>query len=152
MNKVEELVRQFLPTKNVMQLATCVNNQPWTCTVHYYTDDDLNFYWISTPERRHSQEIQQNPQVSAALLVHENTPEEAYVIGIQIEGKAEIMPNIDKDIGQAYIEKLNKELTLVEDIASGKNHHKFYKLIPNSIVLFDSKNFSGNPRQEWRLK
>lgn len=57
-----------------MQLATAVNDQPYLCTVHYYSDDNLNFYWSSKPFRRHSGEIEQNPKVSTYVLIHENTP------------------------------------------------------------------------------
>lgn len=146
----EELIRNYVPSKQVMQLATSVNNQPWVCTVHYFSDDGLNLYWISTEERRHSQEIAQNPNVTGYILVHQNTPEENYVIGLSFEGKAEyIGENIDEKIGQAYVDKLQKPANLLADIKSGANPHKFYKLTPTKFVLFDSKNFPQEPRQEW---
>ncbi len=78
MAEAQELIRQYLPKINVMQLATSVDSQPWLCIVHYYSDEDLNFYWISTPERRHSQEIKDNQKAAAAILVHENNPSKLY--------------------------------------------------------------------------
>lgn len=148
----EEVVKQQLPQANIMQLATASNDKPWVCNIHYYSDDALNFYWISTVERRHSQDITHNPQVAATILVHENTPEKNYVIGISLEGTAELIGGqVDKQIGQGYIRKLGKDPSLLPDIASGKNPHKFYRLKPTRIVLFDTKNFPDNPRQEWPL-
>lgn len=145
----EELTRQYLEQAKVMQLATSTNDQPWACTVHYYSDSELNLYWISTTERQHSQQIAQNPKVAAAILVHLNTPDERYVIGISLEGTAELIgQHIDELIGQGYIQKLGREPALLTDIASGKNPHKFYRLKPSKIVLFDSKNFPDNLRQE----
>jgi len=147
----QDIVKQFLPKLNIMQLATSSDNKPWACNVHYYSDEGLNFYWISTLETRHSQDIAQNQQVAATILVHENTPEENYVIGISIEGTAELVgENIDDQIGEAYVKKHGKGPNLVRDIASGSNPHKFYCLKPSKIVLFDSKNFPKNPRQEWK--
>lgn len=150
--KAEEIIKKYLPTVNIMQLATSVEDQPWVCTVHYYSDEELNLYWISTQERRHSQDIKHNQKVAAAILVHENTPAENYVIGISIEGTVKVIgEKIEEKIGQGYVEKLNKPSNLLSDILSGKNPHKFYRLKPSKIVLFDSAHFPNQPRQEWSL-
>ena len=151
MDKVENLVKEYLPKANVMQLATSVNNQPWVCTVHYYSDDSLNFYWASTEARRHSAEIKQNQKVAAAILVHENTPAENYIVGISVEGTAKLLKEGIGEAAEAYKEKLSKDPALIADILSGKNPHKFYRMIPSKIVLFDTKNLDGNPRQELNL-
>jgi uncharacterized protein YhbP (UPF0306 family) len=146
----EALIKQYVKEARVMQLATSANDKPWACTVHYYSDEDLNFYWISTLEREHSKNIAQNPNVSAAILIHEDKPDEQYVIGISLEGTVELIgDHVDEQLGQSYIQKLGRPPTLLEDIATGKNPHKFYRLKPSRFVLFDSKNITGNPRREW---
>ena len=145
----KDLIKQYLGQRNVMQLATSVNDQPYVCNVHFYADDQLNLYWISTEARRHSQELAQNPKVSAAILIHENTPAENYVIGLTIIGTVEFLgKTVDSEIAAGYINKLQKEPSLIEEIASGQNPHRFYRLTPSSFVLFDSKNFPQDPRQE----
>lgn len=145
----EQVTRKYLNSKNVMQLATSRDNQPWACNIHYYANKDLNLYWISTIDRRHSLEIADNPKVAAAIKVHENTPEENYVIGIAIEGTAELMTEFDEEIAAAYGQKLNKGDEFVDDMRTGKKPYKFYKLTPQNFVVFDTKNFNGSPRQEW---
>jgi uncharacterized protein YhbP (UPF0306 family) len=150
--QAEEFIRQYLEHVKLMQLATSANDQPWACTVHYYSDKELNLYWISTLEREHSKAIAQNPKVAAAILVHENTADEKYIIGMSIEGKAELIgEQIPLEIGENYVQKIGREPSLLVDIASGKNPHKFYRLKPSKIVLFDTKNFRDNPRQEMVL-
>lgn len=150
MKSIEALLKEYLPTINVMQLATSANNQPWVCTVHYYSDDQFNIYWCSTLERRHSQEIKQNPKVAAAILVHENTPVEKYVIGISVEGTAELVGGqVDEAILNGYAQKHHTSSSFVENVRSGKEPHKFYKLSPSNIVMFNNKDFPDNPRQEW---
>lgn len=148
---VEDLIRQYINQAKVMQLATTVDNQPWVCHLHFYADEALNLYWISTEVRRHSLEIATNPKVAVTILVHENTEQENYVIGLSITGKAELLgDDIDKKIAESYVKKTARAASLVEDIKSGKNPHKFYRIKPSKIVLFDSKDFPENPRQEWQ--
>jgi uncharacterized protein YhbP (UPF0306 family) len=152
MADLKHLLQDHLKTARVMQLATAVDNKPWACTVHFYSDDDLNIYWMSTPIRRHSQEIEKNPFVAAAIKIHEDTPSEQYIIGIAVEGKAALINESEtKRIGELYVKKLGKPEALIEDILAGRNPHKFYRLEPTSIVLFDTKNFSNNPRQEYTV-
>jgi uncharacterized protein YhbP (UPF0306 family) len=149
---VEALVREYLPQVAIMQLATSVNDQPWACTVHYYSDDALNLYWVSTEVREHSQMIAQNPRVSAAIVVHENTSEEKYIVGISLIGEAELIgQKIDDAIGSGYIKKTGRNPQLLDEIAMGKNPHKFYRLKPSKIVLFDTLHFTDKPRQELAL-
>ncbi len=152
MADLKNLIQEHVKTARVMHLATAINNNPWVCNIHFYTDDDLNFYWISTPERRHSQEIKQNQHVSAAIKVHEDTPDEPYVIGISVEGKAELLTQkAAKKIAIGYKNKLNKTQTSLDDIFAGRNPHKFYRMKPEKFVLFDNKNFPDNPRQEYKV-
>src|ERR1019366_1117415 len=122
MANAQELIKKYLPNVNIIQLATSVNNQPWLCAVHFYSDANLNLYWLSTLERQHSQQLKQNPRTAAYFLVHENTPAEGYVIGILATGTVQLVgENIDEQIGQGYVKKLNKDLNLLTDIRSGKN-------------------------------
>lgn len=152
MADLKKLIRKYLQSKRVMHLATSVKNKPWVCNLHYYTDEDLNFYWISTLERRHSKEITNNQHVAVTIKVHEDTPDEQYVIGLSAEGKAELMTEKDaKKIADHYKNKLAKPQTLIDDIFAGRNPHKFYRLKPKKIVLFDNKTFPDNPRQEYNV-
>lgn len=149
---VEELIRKHLPSKKVMQLATCRDNQPWACNVHYYSDTDLNLYWFSDPDRRHSLEIKENPKVSAVIKVHENTPSEDYVIGITAEGTAGLVTEMDDITLEEFRGKHNMSNEFMEKVKKGIQAERFYKLTPTSFVLFDNKDFPGDARQEWQAK
>jgi len=149
---VEDLIRQYVNQSNIMQLATCLNDQPWVVTVHFYADADLNLYWSSRSDRRHSQEIAANPNVSATILTHENTTEENWVIGLTASGQAEQLDSLGDDITGAYIKKLLKDPELPFKIASGAVPDKWYRLKLLSIILFDNKDFPTEPRQEWHAK
>jgi hypothetical protein len=100
-------------------------------------------------DRRHSLEIEQNPKAAITVKVHEDTPEEKYVIGISAEGTTTLMEeNEVGKIGRQYIAKLDKDPKLLDDILADRGPFKFYKFVPTKLVLFDVKNFHDNPRQE----
>jgi uncharacterized protein YhbP (UPF0306 family) len=146
---LKNLIKQYLTEARVMQLASSIHDHPWVCNVHFYADDDLNLYWMSTEARRHSQEIAQNAHVAMTIKVHEDTPDEKYVIGLSAEGTAEVLTDAEiKEVGPKYSTKLDKDPNLVNDILSGKNPHKFYRFKVTKFVLFDTKNFPKDPRQE----
>lgn len=146
----EQIIRENIPKVKIMQLATSVDSQPWLCTVYFYTDENLHFYWFSTQEQRHSKELAINPKASTYVLVHENTSEENFVVGISAEGGVEYLgANIDESIGRGYCNKLNRDYSLIDDIKSGKKLHMLYKFTPTKFVLFDSQHFKEAPRQEW---
>ena len=65
---IEQTIREYLPGIIHMSLATCVDNKPRVCEVHFVYDNDLNLYFRSLTSRRHSQEIAINPFVSGNIV------------------------------------------------------------------------------------
>jgi len=150
---IKEQIKNHLKKARVMQLATSTDNKPWVCNVHFYSDESLNFYWISTLARRHSQDIEKNSYAAITIKIHEDTPDEPYIIGLSVEGQAELITEKEaKKIADHYKNKLGKPQSLIDDIFAGRNPHKFYRLKPMKFVLFDTKNFTDNPRQEYNIK
>jgi uncharacterized protein YhbP (UPF0306 family) len=150
---LEELIRQYLSKSRIMQIGSSSDNQPWLCTVHNICDEELNLYWVSDLNRRHSKEVLKNPKVCAYVLVHEDEPNERYIIGISIIGLAKVVEEkLDKSLINKYCKKLNKDKQMANDAANQIGTNRFYKLVPKEIVLFDTKNFPKIPRQVWNLK
>lgn len=134
----------------MMQVATCINNKPWNCTVYFAYDEDFNFYWISKPSTRHSSEIMKNPNV-AGVIAYDQQPPQRAVRGLQFEGIAELLKGAEEEkASKLYIKQLDREESLLEDIRSGKNPHKFYQIKVTKFVLFDRVNFPDNERQVWQ--
>ena len=149
---LRELIKGHLNNVRIMQLATSIADQPWICTLHFYADSNLDFYWISTPERRHSKEIDQNQKCSITVVVHEDTKKEKYIIGITAEGIAKKIGSEEaRKIGSEYIDKLGRDPKLLQDILERKNPHVFYRFQPSKIILFDTKNFPKDPKQELKI-
>jgi uncharacterized protein YhbP (UPF0306 family) len=146
---LKTLIREHLASQNIMQLATAGDDGPWACNIHYYSDDQLNIYWVSSETSAHSLHIAQNHKVSTAILVHEDSPEANYVIGFSIAGTAEIVSDdkIDK-VAKGYGAKFSKRSDELAKSLKGAGPMHFYCLKPTKIVLIDSKNFPDKSRQE----
>lgn len=148
----KDLVKQYLPSADIMQLATCVDNQPWACNLHYYSDDDFNLYWISKPKSRHSKEIEQNPKVAVTIKVYENKTPKDTVIGVSFEGVAKLVDKADvQSAAKGYQAKHHTDDAFIKEVVDGKNPYVFYVMKPTKVVLFDNKNFPDDPRQEWGI-
>lgn len=147
--QVKDLIKQYLHEGRMMQLATVAGDQPWICTVYYMCDQDLNLYWLSFPERRHSQEVVKHPKVAAAIPIKFDTQP---VIGLQLEGSVQLVQDAEtvKRVMEGYTAKYNAGKDFYRNFIDGSNKHQLYKLTPQLFVLFDEKHFPQNGRQEWR--
>lgn len=147
----KELIQKHLSGINILQLATSHNDEPWICTVHFCMDKNFNIYWVSRTDRKHSQQIASNPKASVTAVVHQNSPDEDYVIAVSATGTAEITKDASGDIRNAYQTKLNKPPNMLPDPNEESNLQEFYCLKPEKFILFDTKNLTGNPRLEIKL-
>ncbi len=57
----------------LMQLATVQDGQPWIANVFFVVDAQLNFYWLSYPNRRHSRELAINPKAAIAIAIKQTS-------------------------------------------------------------------------------
>lgn len=144
---VENIIVEYLDEARQMQVATCVDGQPWCTTVYFAHDNAHNLYWISMPDARHSQEIVRNPQVAGAitLAIQPGQP----VRGLQFSGTAQEidLAHVRSNI-EAYAERYER-FTLGEDIVRGTVPIRLYQIKPTSFILFDQQNFPQQPHQEW---
>lgn len=150
--EVSELVKDYLQEAKMMQLATSVDNQTWVCNVWFAADDDLNMYWFSSTNRRHSGEIRKNPKVAAAVVLPQ-TPQDI-PRGLQLEGTAEELSGAE-DIAKArsvYESRIFDAETINNLMKNPEKPHKFYRIKPSLFVLFDAVNFPDNSRVEWKPK
>lgn len=136
----------------MMQLATSVDNKPWICNVWFAADSDLNIYWFSSTTRKHSNDILKNPNVAAAIVLPQ-TPKDT-PRGIQLKGMAKVLieqKDVDKAIA-VYKYRIFPTETIEKLMRDKETPHKFYKIIPSQIVLYDGVSFPDNWRQELNLK
>src|SRR6478735_1055920 len=109
---LRQLVQDYCKNTDFMQVATFNDGQPWICTVTFASDDDLNLYWVSNKDRRHSIEILQNATVAVAI-VKSTDPKQA----LQITGTARmITSDASAAAHQLYEQKFGANPRLLEVI------------------------------------
>lgn len=148
---LEKLVREYLKTGRMMQIATVSGDQPWNCTVYFAADDDLNLYWISKADTRHSREIAKNPKVGVAIPIKFD---DLTVVGMQVEGDAILVENVDEATRglKIFADKYNRGEDWYKDFLAGNNPHKLYRIKPRKFAIFDRVNLPEDPHREWTPK
>lgn len=145
---VEQAIRDYLPQVLHMSLGTCANNRPWVCDVHFGYDDDLNLYFRSTLQRRHSQEIASNPYVAGDIVAQHGPADKPR--GVYFEGFAELLTDVDES-SPAY-RALRARASVGPDIlaqALEPTGHKFYKITVSDFYLFDVR--ESKPSQKYHV-
>lgn len=125
-------IKEVLAQGFLMSLATVDEGGPWVSDVGYVHDDELNLYWISRKNRRHSAALRKNPAVAASITV--SVPPEKD-LGLQIAGNAEELPKTP-DIATAYWAKRTQPPK-----RPMTDEHAWYRLKPTKIELIDEQNF-----------
>ncbi len=147
--KLEQIIRQYLPQVVHMSLGTCVEGKPWVSEVHFAFDEDLNLYWQSQQGRRHSLEIDNNPNVAGNIVTQHFMNQK--VRGVYFEGVAEKLEGLDESHPGylAYAKRYGKGAELLTDwaVADGA---RLYKLLVSDYYLFDA--YASDPPQKFHLK
>ncbi len=151
----KDLIIDYLEKSMVLQIATCLNDIPWICTVCFANDSSCNLYWFSRHDTRHSQEIILNPLVAGAVSLPYKLGDKSR--GMQFSGMALELydePSIVK--GLAVLEKrfdVKPERTyqLKQELLSKSANYGLYCLRPNSIILHDKVNFPNSQKKVYKV-
>ena len=134
--ELRPLILNVLTKGYLMSLATLDNGGIWVSDLIYIYDDDLNIYWMSDPEARHSKALIKNSKVAGTITVSgqgENN------LGIQFEGIAEKIDGTRFDLAKKHFAKRKKLVPKKEDdILQGDS---WYILKPKKIELINEKLF-----------
>lgn len=146
--QIESIIREYLPQTIHMSLATSRDNQPWVCEVHFSTDDDLNIYFCSTPDRRHCEEIMDNPHVAGSIVTQHYKNQK--VRGVYFEGTAECLGEVDENhpAYQAVATRFGKAFKI--QALSEYHGPRYYKISVKNWYLFDA--YESNPPQKYQLE
>lgn len=133
--KIRALVREVFEKGYLMSLAT-VDESVWVADVIYIFDEDLNIYWMSDPEARHSQAILKNNNVAGSITISGQGQDNE---GIQFSGIAEKIDGDRYDLVVKHFTKRKKEIPSEdEDVLQGDS---WYILRPNNLELIYEKLF-----------
>lgn len=153
--ELKQQILDYIRSHNTMTLATCAGDIPWAATV-FYASDDLHLYFFSSPEARHSLNLEVNSRV--AVTIQEDYKDWRVIKGIQLEGKVMLVDGIiEKAKAMAvYARKYADVIKLFTDPSSGIFHKaflkvKFYRVVPEKVFFIDNEQGFGK-RQELILE
>ncbi len=138
MHDLNQLTREVLQRGYLVTLAVQDDNGVWAADVIYIFDEDLNFYWMSKPERRHSKAIDDgHNHVAGAIAVTQGPemPDE----GLQISGVAQRVQNPSDDLLKQWMKKMQRAFD--SGLGIVLDEHVWYKLVPDRIELIYQKLF-----------
>jgi len=120
-----------------MSLATLDSGGIWVSDLVYIFDDDLNIYWMSDPEVRHSKAILENAQVAGSITISNKSKEPN--LGLQFTGKAEKIDGSRYDLAIKHRTKRGyPEPKETDDVLQSDS---WYVLRPDKIELIDEENY-----------
>lgn len=142
---IKNLIKEVLEKGYLMSLGTVDQGGIWVSDVIYIFDDNLNLYWMSDPDVRHSKAILKNQKVAGTITI--NLPKEDN-LGLQFEGLAEKIDGARYDLAKKhYTKRKRPEPEEIDDVLEGDS---WYQLKPSKIELIHEKLF-GFKKQRLEL-
>ena len=131
MEDLRKIVDEILEKGYLMSLATVDENGPWVSDV-IFVNDELDLYWLSLENARHSKAILKNPKTAATITVSNGIGEKN--IGLQIEGIAEKIDGDVFEMAKKHRAKRNKPLPEKEGEVLDPGE-SWYRLTPKKIEI-----------------
>ncbi|GIK84140.1 MAG: hypothetical protein BroJett025_07620 [Patescibacteria group bacterium] len=136
------LIKKYLTDKYQMVLATSGAEYPWIATLYFSFDDELNLYFLSSPNTLHCKQIDENQKVAVAIADSPQNPTsnkkglQIFGVAQQISGKHKITHALNlwkKTLGVTSTEYSYEGMT--KKLISGR----MYKIIPKKIKFFNEE-------------
>ena len=126
---------EILEKTHIMSLATKDEGGLWVSDLVFIFDDDLNIYWMSDPDARHSQAILKNSEVAGTITFSTKSKEPN--LGIQFFGRANKIDGPRYDLATKHLKKRgHSEPKEGDDVLQGDS---WYMLKPSKIHLIDEE-------------
>ncbi len=139
--RARNIVQQIL---YVTVATVSVEGKPWNSPVYASFDDAGNFYWVSSPEAQHSQNVERNGE--AFLVVYNSTVPWATGEGVYIEAGVSALNDLDE------IAEARRNLALRVGKPLDDQHAKYleggvrrvYRAVPKRVWMnHDEKDAQG---------
>lgn len=131
---------EFLRSNKIAVISTVSSTyQPWSATIYFTVDDDLNFYFMSKKGRK-TQNIASNKEVSLVIGT------ENIAITAQIQGQAERIINNDEysEIRKKMVELLSQNSFIPPIFRFNEADIHIYKVKPSFIQWLDLREKETN--------
>jgi hypothetical protein len=97
-NDPSAIARSIIDSNLYMVLGTAdEDGRPWASPVYYAMAGYTTFYWVSSPDARHSRNIATRPTMS--MVVFDSQAPIGTGQGVYMSATAEVVPDADLDLG-----------------------------------------------------
>lgn len=137
-SKIKELIQEIYKDGFLLSLGVSDEGGSWVADLTYVFDGELNLYWISYPDTRHSVAIEKDSRVAGTITADSDPDDER---ALQISGTAEL---VSSEHDMFKFEKQLKEKRgseAPEKIGEILKGRVWYKLIPKRICLHHTKEY-----------
>lgn len=145
---IKQRVLEILGNTHLMSLGVSDQDGVWVADVIFLHNDDLNIYWLSSPDCRHSKAILENAKVAATITYSTKSKEANF--GLQLAGKVERLDGARFDLIVKHWAKRGHQIPDISKALEVLEGDCWYKLVPTKIELVDEANF-GFDRQSLKL-
>lgn len=141
-HNIKDSIKEVLEKGYLMSLATIDDGGVWVADVIYVFDDELNVYWMSDPDARHSKALITSSNVAGTISVSGQGEDN---LGIQFGGIAQKIDSTRYDLAKKHYAKRKKPQPQEnDDVLRGDS---WYILKPKKIELIYEKLFGFNKQQ-----
>lgn len=144
MDRIEK-AKKIISNILYITLATSARDcEPWNTPVYSAYDEKYNFYWVSSPQSRHSKNIKENGKV--AIVIYNSSDPEGAGEGVYVQAKACELTDaseIERALKLLY-ERKNKPVKPVADFV-GDSPRRVYKAVPEKFWMNEMQKINGYP-------
>lgn len=132
----ENIIREYVGQVIHMSLATSDNNKPRVFELHFAFDDNLNLYFVSGVNTKHSETIRSNPNVAGSIVTQHFLNQK--VRGIYFDGTAKELDDADEmqQAYKTYAQRYHDSPQLIR-VAQAEGNARFYKITVNNFYVVD---------------
>ncbi|MEX0654279.1 MAG: pyridoxamine 5'-phosphate oxidase family protein [Phycisphaeraceae bacterium] len=133
----------FLRHARTASLATTADDgTPHAANVQFAHDDDLHFYWVSSPESAHSRYIAAREQAAMTVYGHDDRP--LNIHGLQMHGRA-VLVEAEFDRHRAWNAFVDKFADIAENPRFREliDAQQFYRFQPTWVRWIDNRRGFG---------
>ena len=137
------LLRPYLESCSLMQVATISEGKPWICSVYFCFDDESNIYFLSQTHREHSKHIVKNGFVALAIVKQDQGFKDKKK-GLQIFGKCSALKGKEVNVAISLYKSQIEGSGILMPPMFKIGPHRIWKVVPERIKIWDEEKYGGD--------
>ena len=123
-----------------MILATAdATGLPWASPVWFASTDFRQFFWVSSPDARHSQNLAARPELAISIFDSRQPPYSGQ--GVYVSATGEMVPEPEIDAGLEVYSGVSRQRGLPEwdrSKVTSPAEHRLYRATATELFILDS--------------